>query len=212
MGLFSALRGLFGRRSENDEDSDSDDRISVTAQFNHKIGPLDRGERYEEPLSEFLSKQGYGETDGGGTMQTKEGEIEFCDVHMLLTSPEVSIPFIVSFLEGRGAPKGSVLKAYDNNGEVKTEIPFGTREGFAIYLDGVNQPAEVYKTCDSNFVVSEINKLLAGHGQIEGTWQGPTETALYIYGNSAVRMKALIQDFLGSYPLCRGARVVVLTL
>jgi hypothetical protein len=59
--------------------------------------------------------------------------------------------------------------------------------------------------------VSEIDKRLKGHGQIENHWQGPAETALYIYGDSNAMMKPLIKDFLDSYPLCKGARIVDIT-
>ncbi len=142
-------------------------------------------------------------------MQSKEGEIEFIDVHMLLTSLETSIPFVIQFLEGRGAPKGSKLRIHE--GAKERVIPFGVREGFAIYLEGVNLPDEVYKASDSNFVISEIDKRLAGHGQVEGHWQGPTETALYVYGDSIATMKPLIAELMASYPLCKGARVVNLT-
>jgi hypothetical protein len=143
-------------------------------------------------------------------MLSMENEIEFIDVHMFLSAPEASIPFVIQLLEERGAPKGSKLKMYEKD-KVSTEIPFGVREGFAIYLDGVNLPDRVYKECDSNVVVSEIYKRLIGHGQIEAHWQGPTETALYIYGDSIAVMKPLIRDFLSSYPLCKGARVVDIT-
>jgi hypothetical protein len=215
MGLLSTIGGLLGcRPSPAKPDSTSekkgDGRLSVTAKLNHKIGPIDRGERYEDPLEKALTEHGYGETDGGGTMLSKEREIEFIDVHMFLSAPEASIPFVIQFLESQGAPKGSKLTIYDND-KVTKEIPFGVREGFAIYLDGVNLPDEVYKECDSNFVISEINKRLKGHGQFESHWQGPTETALYIYGDSIAVMKPLINDFLSSYPLCKGARVVDIT-
>ena len=76
---------------------------------------------------------------------------------------------------------------------------------------GVNLPDEVYKTSDSDVVVSEIDKRLEGHGEIETHWQGSTETALYIYGDSIATMKPLIADFMSSYPLCKGARVIDLT-
>jgi hypothetical protein len=209
MGLLSTLAGLVGcGRSSAPEPKDN--RISATAEFNHKIGPIDRGERYEEPLGEALSAHGYGEADGGGTMQSKEGEIVFIDVHMYLSSPDASIPFVTKFLEDRGAPKGSKLKIYQDDNVIR-EIPFGVREGFAIYLDGVNLPDEVYKQSDSNVVVSEIDKRLKGHGEIEAHWQGPTETALYVYGDSNAVMKPLIEDFIESYPLCKGARIVDLT-
>jgi len=207
MGLFSAFSGIFGCSPKSTDTPDTDHRFSATAEFNHKIGPIDRGERYEDPLGDTLGEKGFGEVDGGGTMQSKEGEILYIDVHMYLTNLDESIPFVTRFLEERGAPKGSKLKIYE--GDIITrEISFGVREGFAIYLDGVNLPDEVYRDSDINFVVSEIDKLLDGHGEIEAHWKGSTETALYIYGDSVATMKPLIQVFIGSYPLCKGARVV----
>lgn len=209
MGFLSTLAGIVGC-GRSSVPATQDTRINATAEFNHKIGPIDRGDRYEDPLGDALSAHGYGEIDGGGTMQSKDGEIDFIDVHMFLSSPDISIPFVTKFLEGRGAPKGSKLKIFQND-DVIREIPFGVREGFAIYLDGVNLPDEVYKQSDSNVVVSEIDKRLKGHGEIEAHWQGPTETALYIYGDSNSVMKLLIEDFMASYSLCKGARIINLT-
>jgi hypothetical protein len=41
-------------------------------------------------------------------------------------------------------------------------------------------------------------------------WQGPRETALYLYGQSADAMLARIRPFLDIYPLCQKARIVKL--
>jgi hypothetical protein len=49
---------------------------------------------------------------------------------------------------------------------------------------------------------------LEGHGEIESHWQGPTETALYNYGDSIDVMKPLIKEFMEGYPLCKWTRVV----
>lgn len=145
---------------------------------------------------------------GGGTMMLKTKEIEYIDVELFLTQTDKSIPFVIERLESYGAPKGSKLILYD--GEKKTEIPFGKAEGIGIYLDGVSLPDEVYKSCDVNVVIDELNKLVKGHGNIQGHWQGPTETALYIYGDEAELMKKLIEPYMASYPLCKGARVATI--
>jgi len=58
-------------------DKENDVCLSVTAQLNHKLTPLDRAERYEDPLQDELEKYGFGKTNGGGTMTEKSGEIEF---------------------------------------------------------------------------------------------------------------------------------------
>ena len=55
--------------------------LIVTAQLNHKLDPLQRGERYEESLQDELQKQRFGQVVGGGTMTEKSGEIEFFRLH-----------------------------------------------------------------------------------------------------------------------------------
>ena len=72
MGLLSRFGGLFGRRPKSlERDSpahNGPDRTSVTAELNHRIGPIDRGDRYEDPLEKALAERGYGEVDGGGAL------------------------------------------------------------------------------------------------------------------------------------------------
>jgi len=72
-------------------------------------------------------------------------------------------------------------------------------------------PDEVYRECDINVVWEEFSRRLEGQGEIRGHWQGPTETALYIYGKSKSTMRDLISDYMRSYPLCHGARIVDIT-
>lgn len=203
----SSFRNLFGGGRSSPPPSPTN-QIVVTAQLNHKLMPLDRGERYEDPLNVELAKQKYGETDGGGTMLLKSKEIEYIDVEMFLTQPDKSIPFVIERLEFYGAPKGSKLIILE--GEKKSEIPFEKTEGIGVCLDGVNLPDEVYKNSDVNLVIEEFNKLLKQHGSVQSHWQGQTETALYIYGDDAELMKKLIADYVATYPLCKGARVVTI--
>ncbi len=141
-------------------------------------------------------------------MTAKSGEIEFIDVEMTLVQPRKSIPFVIERLESYGASKGS--KLIIREGRNKREIAFGQIEGFGVYLDGVNLPDEVYQTSDVNLVIKEFNKRLKGHGSVQSYWQGPTETALYIYGDNVKKMKAKIAGFMARYPLCGGTRVVTL--
>ncbi len=183
--------------------------IAVTAQLNHKLQPIDRGERYEHPLHELLTRRGLGKADGGGTLTEKGGEIIYIDVALYLTDLDDSIPLVIRELEARGAPKGSLLR-YEEKGKVR-EIPFGKREGIAVYLDGVNLGDEVYETSDVNVLIDRLNQRLEGIGAVESWWTGPTETALYLYGTTAAELKARIADVLAHEPLCAGARVVAIT-
>lgn len=170
--------------------------------------PLERGDRYEDPLDEALKTQEFGEVTGGGTMQKVSGEIEFIDLEMRLSDLVRGIPFVISKLENWGAPKGSILRVYQK--DMTEEIPFGRAEGIGIYLDGVNLPKDVYQNSDVNHVISECNKRLSGRGEMQSFWEGPQETALYFYGQSASEMKRLMHDFIESYPLCQNAREVTL--
>lgn len=180
--------------------------IGVTTQLNHPLMPLDRCARHEDPLQDTLTAQGLGELDGGGTMQLPSGEIEYIDVEMQLTDLDRGVRIVIDRLEALGAPKGPKLQIHDRT--PPREIPFGRAEGVGIYLDGVNLPDEVYATSDVNVVIEELNGRLAGRGEMQSYWQGPTETALYFYGDDAEKMKRLMADFLASYPLCAGARLV----
>ncbi len=170
--------------------------------------PLDRGERYEDPLHDALEAKGLGETTGGGTLLQASGEIEYIDVEIELTDLEIGIPFVIEQLEALGAPKGSKLRIH--NGESSNEIPFGKFEGVAVYFDGVGLPDEVYAFSDVNVVIEQLNKRLVGQGEMLSYWQGPAETALYFYGRDAEEMKRQMSGFLLSYPLCEGARVVTI--
>ena len=59
-----------------------------------------------------------------------------------------------------------------------------------------------------NVVYEEFGRRLQGIGKVHSHWQGPTETALYMYGNSYEAMTQALADFLASYPLCDRARLV----
>lgn len=134
----------------------------------------------------------------------KNGEIEFCEIEILASDKSArTIKKIISTLEKLGAPKGSKLII-----EGEKDIPFGKSAGMAVYLNGTDLPDKVYAECDSNYVFSEFNRLLGKEGKIHSHWQGPTETALYIYGKSFSTMKAKLAKFTAKYPLCAKARVV----
>jgi hypothetical protein len=177
----------------------------ITARLNAKVQPIDRGDYYEDPLSETLKAAGLGDVTGGGTQMTDEPcGIEFCDLEICVhDTDEQTIAAITSRLNDLGAPKGSRL-IVESTG---VQIPFGVHEGVAIYLNGADLDDEVYRTCDVNHVIDEFDRLLAGKGAFRGYWEGARETALFCYGASYQEMRAALAPFLAEYPLCEGARV-----
>ncbi|TXH70157.1 MAG: hypothetical protein E6Q88_08665 [Lysobacteraceae bacterium] len=178
--------------------------IFAYAKLNARIQPMDRGDLYEDPLQQALEATGLAEVTGGGTMQMQSGEIEYCGIDLDLHDPENAVALICATLERLGAPKGSSL-SYEADGR-RHEVPFGRLEGLAIYFNGTDLPDHVYAECDINHVWAEIERLIEGVGRIQSYWQGPTETALYLYGDSAARMRERIAGFMAEYPLCAQAR------
>lgn len=176
----------------------------IIANLNARLQPLHRGDIYEDPLNRKLEEMRLGEVTGGGTLQRKNGEIENCDIEIRVNEVSASvIETIRQTLEDLGVPKGSKLTV-EATGEA---IPIGINEGLAIYLNGTDLPERVYKDCDSNVVLSEFNRLLTGAGSVQSYWQGPAETAFYLYGPNAAEMETLIRPFLDSYPLCQKCRL-----
>ncbi|HLO99930.1 MAG TPA: hypothetical protein VK171_15145 [Fimbriimonas sp.] len=174
----------------------------VIATVNARMMPIDRGDVFEDPLDEELKRLKFGRVTGGGTAMAETMEVDHCDLEIQLTqNNQESWDAITSFLEEAGAPKGSFLMV----GEQK--IPFGKTEGLAVYMNGTELAPEVYESCDINHVYQELNRLVEGEGMIYSHWEGPTETAMYLYGVSFESMKAKIQPLLDSYPLCEKCRV-----
>ena len=176
----------------------------VVVTVNARLQPMHRAEIYEDPLDEILSMESKCEISGGGTLQSKTGEIEHCDIEIQVPdSDDSTINLIKSSLEKIGVPKGSkiTIEATDS------EIEFGSLEGLAIYLNGTDLDDEVYANSDSNHVYSELDRLTHGAGKVYSYWQGPTETAFYLYGTSFSEMKLLISELVDTYPLCQKCRI-----
>lgn len=173
------------------------------------VQPISRGERYEDPLFEALEKAGLGGPgDGGGSLCSEAGEIEQVDFDVEVATLD-AIPTIVRVLEKAGASRGSELR-FERNGK-KVTRKFGVTEGLAIYLDGVGLPRAVYKACTPKELLDRVMAALGDDpgGEFRGSWQGPRETSIYLYGADAERMLTAIEPTLLAYPLSRNARIVI---
>lgn len=187
--------------------------VFAFARLNARVMPFERGDLFEDPLTEALEESGLGEVTGAGTAQADSGEVEYCGLDIEMFDIEKAPAFICRFLISRGAPKGSRLEY--KIGEQDKVLNFGAAEGLAIYFNGTDLPKEVYENCDINVAIEKLSELVQseehGHGMILGNWEGPTETALYMYGKSAQKMRAAIAPFMAEYPLCQKARIVDIT-
>lgn len=178
---------------------------TLTLTLNARLQPAHRGE-LEDAFDQIADENKLGaRVVGGGTALSPAGEVENCDIEIALDDcTREAAEHIAGIFAAMLAPKGSCLHLPDGAGR----IPFGAHEGLALYLNGTDLPEEVYTSCDSNHVYDECVRLLDGAGMVNSHWQGPTETALYMYGRSFDEMQARIAGFLADYPLCRDCRVV----
>ncbi|HEY3452658.1 MAG TPA: hypothetical protein VGK67_40310 [Myxococcales bacterium] len=179
----------------------------ATARIWEPIMPIERGERYEDPLNRALRRAKLGLVEGGGTMLGEDREIEFVDVEMVVRDVDGVIERVCELLDECGAPRGSEL-SFEKDGEQQV-VAFGKAEGVAIYLDGVNLPKQVYESTDINVLADKLTAAMKGKGEIRGSWPGPEETSFYLYGANADRLFASIEKVLRTYPLCQNARVVI---
>ena len=124
---------------------------------------------------------------------------------MINDTSDQTISTIIESLEDLGAPKDSKLMLGDDDNR---ELSFGKLEGMALFLNGTDLPAEVYKNSDVNETIAECNRLLEGIGSLRGYWEGSHETALYFYGTTYVDMEITVKPFIDSEPSCAKTRFV----
>lgn len=177
----------------------------VLARIYENIQPIDRGERYEDPLQAVLEAKGVGQVTGGGSQLNELGGIDYVDIEIELANLDEALDVVVEALENIGAPEGSeVLQSSDES--VLRE--FGKQQCLAIYLDGVSLPKEVYEKLDFDAVIAEL-ETAAGAGSYRGFWQGPEETGLFYYGPDAEAMFRNVEPVLRRLPIGQNARIVV---
>jgi hypothetical protein len=175
----------------------------ILARLYAHIEPMDRGERYEDPLETALGAAGVGTVTGGGSQLNEVGGIEFADIEIELANLDGAVQIVIDSLERSGAPQGSeILSGADTLRE------FGTRQCLAIFLDGVSLPDDVYANLDFDETVEKIGGA-AGPDSYRGFWQGPEETGIFFYGSNADTMFERVEPVLLAMPIGQNARVVI---
>lgn len=177
----------------------------VLARLYEYIEPIDRGDRYEDPLQDALDKAGAGRVTGGGSQLDELGGITFVDIEIELANLDGALQVVVEALEAAGAPQGSELLLASDESVLRE---FGTQQCLAVFLDGTSLPDDVYAELDFEAVVEEIGAA-AGEGSYRGFWQGPEETGLFLFGPDAEAMLARVEPVLRRIPIGQNARVVV---
>lgn len=177
----------------------------VLARMYEHIEPIDRGDRYEDPLQAALEKTGIGRVTGGGSQLDELGKIAYADVEIELANVDDALRTVAEALEVAGAPQGSELIHTSDNRVLRE---FGKLQCLAIYLDGTSLPDEVYANLDFKALVASIGAA-AGANSYRGFWQGPEETGIFFFGSDAEAMFARVEPVLRRVPIGQNARVVI---
>jgi hypothetical protein len=177
----------------------------VLARIYENIQPIDRGERYEDPLQSALESRGLGQVTGGGSQLNELGVIDYVDIEIELANLDEALDVVVEALENAGAPEGSELVQSPGENVLRE---FGKQQCLAIYLDGVSLPDEVYEKLDFDAVIAEL-ETAAGAGSYRNFWQGPEETGLFYFGPDAEAMFTNVEPVLRRLPIGQNARIVV---
>lgn len=167
----------------------------VTININAKLMPMDRGEMFEDKITEIMEQEGIkGSVDGGGTLLADNGEIASIDVEMNLEENiEASLKIIEDKLvEFVGIPKGSSFQYDDKN------ISVGTAEGIGVYYDLTKQ--EFHKERIQSFLNETWDTI--GEGKAYYTSSMSTDDLLVInfYGKTYNHMEEVVREMIKKYP------------
>lgn len=184
-------------------------RHLVLARITEHVEPIERGERYEDPLAAFLEEHGLGEVTGGGSQLNADGEVEFADLELELVNLDGAVTEVIQRLEAMGAPFGSSIQFAADSG--RGPLPFGKYEQLTIYLDGTGLPPDVYESLDFDRVYRELGQAVGreADGQARSVWTGPTETAVHLAGPKADALERVVTAMWETVSVFQNARLVL---
>jgi hypothetical protein len=76
------------------------------------VQPLERGERYEDPLQAALNAEDLGEVTGGGSQMGEGKSVAFCGLDVVVRDRDRGLALIRAVMRQLGAPPGTVIEEY----------------------------------------------------------------------------------------------------
>ena len=76
------------------------------------IQPIERGERFEDPLQSALDAEDLGEVTGGGSQMGEGKTVEFCGLDVEVTDRYRGLQLIRKVMHRLDAPSGTVIEEY----------------------------------------------------------------------------------------------------
>jgi hypothetical protein len=168
-----------------------------------KIGPMDRGEMWEDPLMARLDSDPLGEVTGGGTMMDPDGGIAYCDLEVALPDlTDKRLDELQAHLDALGAPKGTEFITDDGN----SLRSFGKVSAVGIGLDGSGLPDEAYEGFDPDTFNDQILSALGDGYSYGGSHAGERYTYFYYHGADAGYIYKTLRAIAEAQPIGQGAQ------
>ncbi len=128
MGLFDSLKRLFSSPAPqtNEAGGGFDPERFVYLKIPGNIQPIERGERFEDPLQAMLEEAGLGEVSGGGSSLSDadaEGRrvVEFCGIDIDVDVSDAALERLRAFLPELSIPPGTELH-YTHDGRLLRDV------------------------------------------------------------------------------------------
>ena len=80
--------------------------------------PIERGEKYEDPIDEILSAHDLGAVTGGGSVINRSKQIEYVSVDITVHNLDAAVDLVVQALRDAGAPRGTVIQFENGDRDV----------------------------------------------------------------------------------------------
>ena len=128
MSLFSRIKEkLLGASASPDSESNFDPELFVYIKIPEDIGPIARGEKYEDPLEEQLSLNGLGEVSGGGSELGAERvdgtlSVAFSGIDIDVTDLQKALVLLRSELRTLNAPCGTEIHYTYGGAKLQDEL------------------------------------------------------------------------------------------
>jgi hypothetical protein len=79
--------------------------------IHESLRPIERAEKYEDPLEEALGELGH--ITGGGSQLGKDDSIEYCGIDIVVNDRDHGLRVIRKCLRACGAPPNTVIEEYE---------------------------------------------------------------------------------------------------
>jgi hypothetical protein len=94
------------------EDTEARGEHFVYVRIPEPLHPLEREDKYEDPLGAALAEVGLGKVTGGGQQLGDGNSIEYCGVDVILMDRIRGLKFLEEVLLRLGAPDGTVIEEF----------------------------------------------------------------------------------------------------